>query len=113
MVYQRRSSAALQALVEIWSEDLAELNDEALIQACALARKKCKFWPTPAELLEFHEQATPTYNITFIPLPESPKDVEVMAQRNAGRARDILRALKTGERPDWIGALDRQRGRVQ
>ncbi|WP_156921649.1 hypothetical protein [Desulfovibrio inopinatus] len=113
LVYQRRSSEALQALVELWVEDLAELNDDALIRACALARKRCKFWPTPAELLEFHEHAQPKYETTHVPLPESPEKIEAMAKRNAARARDIRRALHGGERPDWIAALDRERGRMQ
>ncbi|WP_027186599.1 hypothetical protein [Desulfovibrio inopinatus] len=106
LLFPKRSNAELEALTALWGEALDDLTDDELVFACAMARKRCKFWPTPAELLEFHEKTQSRYEATYIPLPESPEVMAEIAQRNAERARTLREALATGIRPDWVGVME-------
>ncbi len=105
LLFPKRSNAELEALIGLWAEALDLLSDNEFVQACMAARKKCKFWPTPAELLEFHGQSKVRYESVYIPLSESPEIMAERAQRNAARARQLREAIVTGKPPDWLGVV--------
>ena len=56
-------------LVEVYAEDLADIEPGALEEAMRLARRSCKFFPTIAELREFAEKAEPECAYLALPAP--------------------------------------------
>lgn len=90
----RRSEEELLVLARVWAEDMARLTDPELEDAVRRVRRTARFFPTPAEVLDAHQEALaerPRPQAPSLPRP-TPEDA-AHALQNIRRIQEMLRGI--------------------
>ena len=98
------SESAIEAIIEDWHMDFnhARISPVLFSRMVVLARRRCKFFPTEADMLEFMKEikAMDVQKSSTIALPESDVISDEDAEMGLRRLRKAIELVSSGKSPD-------------
>jgi len=92
-----KSPEELAVLADIWAEDLGHLSGGDFINAVKVARKRSRFFPVPADILEAHKEL-------MAHRPERP----ALPNHGAPINLDEMRAIRERNFPKMLSGIGRR-----
>ena len=90
---RRVDEEELAVLALAWEEAFADINDDELRSGCKAARRRCRFFPAPAEILEAVETGRQTWRPARAALPSPERLDPEKRWRNMIMAKTCLHSI--------------------